>query len=146
MEDDHAGGARLHWRLSADATVVRVDYVRRSARLPLASSLCAVSASFARISPLYVSCTGVNYFDLVHGPYANMSFTPEIIAGMGYAALQSAALPKLLAALDAIGCAAAADREKLEVKRFLNRLLGLPLAEQTLLFDAFSATLDAVVG
>jgi hypothetical protein len=31
------------------------------------------------------------------------------------------------------------------VKKFLNRLLGLPLAQQTLLFDLFSTALTAVV-
>ena len=60
-------------------------------------------------------------------------------------AIRSPSLPDMVHALDTIGAKNPADREKLEVKRFLNRLLGLPLREQTLLFDTFSATLAAVV-
>ena len=51
--------------------------------------------------------------------------------------------PKLQAALELLGAGDAKEREKLEVRRFLNRLLGLPLAEQSTLFDAFSTALAA---
>ena len=44
-----------------------------------------------------------------------------------------------------LGLADAKEREKLEVRKFLNRLLGLPLREQGLLFEQFTTGLDNVV-
>jgi len=49
------------------------------------------------------------------------------------------------AAFAGLGASTAKDRDTLEVKKFLNRMLGLPLAQQSLLFDLFNASLSAIV-
>ena len=54
-------------------------------------------------------------------------------------------LSELRAALGLVGASEQSEREKLEVPRFLNRLLGLPLASQSLLLAHFCAALDATV-
>ena len=46
-------------------------------------------------------------------------------------------------AFDLLGLSEPKEREKLEVKRFLNRVLGLPIYEQALCFDGFTQALDA---
>ena len=64
---------------------------------------------------------------MLFGLYEGAAAVPAV-----QAALASPSLPEMLESLDAIGAKSPADREKLEVKRFLNRLLGLPLQEQVL--------------
>ena len=49
------------------------------------------------------------------------------------------------ASLELLGATSPAERDKMEVRRFLNRLLGLPLREQNDLFDLFCATLSGVI-
>lgn len=49
------------------------------------------------------------------------------------------------ASLELLGATSPAERDKMEVRRFLNRLLGLPLREQNELFDLFCATLSGVI-
>lgn len=77
---------------------------------------------------------------LLHGLYEGTSLQPKIID-----AIHSPLYPQLVAGLDVIGAAQSADREKMEVRRFLNRLLGLPLTQQNALFDLFCTTLEAVI-
>ena len=52
---------------------------------------------------------------------------------------------QLRSALAAMGADDAKEREKLDVKRFLNRLIGLPLDQQSLLFETFTAAMKEVV-
>lgn len=49
------------------------------------------------------------------------------------------------AALDQLGAADAREREKMEVRTFLNRMIGLPVDGQKVLFEAFSERLGSVV-
>ena len=77
---------------------------------------------------------------MLSGCYEGTSSLPVI-----QAALASDTFPSTMSGLEAIGVGSAAERDKLEVKRFLNRLLGLPLTEQTLLFDLFASTLQSVI-
>ncbi|KOO26177.1 hypothetical protein Ctob_004022 [Chrysochromulina tobinii] len=64
-------------------------------------------------------------------------------AGLG--ALDSFNFDNACASLELLGATSPAERDKMEVRRFLNRLLGLPLREQNELFDLFCATLSGVI-
>ena len=77
---------------------------------------------------------------VLSGIYEGSSTVPAVQAALG-----SADLVHLRSGLEAIGAGNPAERDKLEVKRFLNRLLGLPLREQGALFDLFAATLQGVI-
>jgi len=67
-----------------------------------------------------------------------------LLPGLG-AADSTEATDQLAEAFALLGLADAKEREKLEVRKFLNRLLGLPLREQGLLFEHFTTGLDNVV-
>ena len=67
-----------------------------------------------------------------------------LLPGLG-AADSTEATEALAEAFALLGLADAKEREKLEVRKFLNRLLGLPLREQGLLFEQFTTGLDNVV-
>ena len=77
---------------------------------------------------------------MLHGLYEGATTQPLLAA-----ALSSPDLPLMLAGLETIGASEPTERDKLEVKRFLNRLLGLPLKEQSLLFELFTQLLDSVI-
>ena len=67
-----------------------------------------------------------------------------LLPGLG-AADSTEVTEQLAEAFALLGLADAKERDKLEVRKFLNRLLGLPLREQGLLFEHFTTGLDNVV-